>query len=86
MGVLGQAERVEAELLDRGGQAGRRQVEIGQRGGDAEAHGQDRGGSGGELGQGAAADRAAEQRGERRLLAAVGLEHGVAAGRPHERA
>ena len=84
VGVLGQVERVEAELLDRGGEDGRRQVVVGQGGGDAEAHGQDPAAvrSGGELGQGAAPDRAAEQRAERGLLAAVGLDHGVAAGRP----
>ena len=41
VGVLGEVERVEAELLDRGGQHGRGQVAVGQGGGDAQAHGQD---------------------------------------------
>ena len=41
VGVLGQVERVEAELFDRAGQHGRGQVAVGQGGGDAEAHGQD---------------------------------------------
>ncbi len=38
--VLGEPERVEAELLDRDGERGRRQVAVGERGGDAEPHGQ----------------------------------------------
>ncbi len=60
--VLGQVERVEAELFDRHGEGGRRQVGIGQGGGDAETHGSGPGGGpGGELGQRAAPDRAAQQ-------------------------
>ena len=42
-------------------------------------------GAGSELGEGAAPDRAGEQGPESGLLAAVGLDDGVAAGCPHER-
>ena len=38
--VLGEPQRVEAQLLDRDGERGRRQVAVGERGGDAEPHGQ----------------------------------------------
>ena len=55
VGVLGQPERVEADLLDGHGQRRRRDVEVGQCGGDAKAHGQERAWLGGELGQRAAA-------------------------------
>ena len=83
VGVLGQVERVEAELLDGRGQGGRRQVAIGEGGGDAEAHGQD-------PAAGLAANSASvplptalpEQRGERGLLAAVGRDAPRRAGPP----
>ena len=45
VGVLGQPERVEPELLHRQSQCGWREVEVGEGGGDAQAHGQVPGGT-----------------------------------------
>ena len=63
--VLGEPQRVEAELLDGDGERGRRQIAVGERGGDAEPHGQAGGGFRHELGQGAALRGAREHLGER---------------------
>ena len=84
--MLGQAERVEAELLGGGGQRGRCQVAVGQGGGDAQAHGQDRAGPWRRTRPGCRRRTAAPSRvGERGLLAPVGRRDRVAPGRPHER-
>ena len=87
MGVLGEVERVEAELLGGGGECGRRQVAVGEGGGDAQAHGQDpAGGLGGELGQ-RAARRPRRRAGVAKAACSRRLAstHGVVPGRPHER-
>ena len=82
--MLGQPERVEAELLHHQRQLGRCDVEVGERGGDAEPHRQ----AGGRFAANSARvpDCAAtsEDGAERALLPAVRVQDGVAPRRPHQ--
>ena len=71
--VLGQPERVEAQLLDRDRQRGRRQVAVGEGGGDAEPHGQAGGALAAKSARVPACAAPPSSAAKARLFAAVGL-------------